>query len=388
MRLMLEIVFWTAATALAWTYAGYPLAVATWATLRRRRVAHAPGSPHLSVVHVARDHDGALEARIREALSADYPEDRLEVVVAPAGALGRLPERIARFNDPRVRLVDSPGRGWAAARNAAASAARGEILVFPDSRALLHPDSFRWLVRNFADPGVGAVCGNRVHLRTLGEDPSLGAERLYADWDKWLASAETRAGSFAAIGRTFWAVRRSLHGSVREGRNPDFAASTAVTTQGFRIVWEPRAICYERGGGAEHRFQRRVRTVRGNFRALSDDPGLLNPLRHGLRAVSLLSRAVLRWMTPVLLLAAGAAALPLAGSSPLYLAAAALMTGWVLLAALGWAARGSRWGRAPWLSIPLFACLGWAAGIVALLTTRTVFPRIPAPPAHAAPTAR
>lgn len=388
MHVPFEAVFWIAVSTLVWTYAGYPLAAAALAVVRRRRVARAPGTPRVSLIHVARDRDGALELRIREALALDYPEDRLEILVAPAGAMGRLPERIARIGDPRVRLLDAPGRGWAAARNAAAAAARGTVLVFPDSRSLLHPESLRRLVPAFADPEVGAVCGNRVHLRTRGEDPSLRAERLYADWDKWLAAVETRTGSMASVGRTLWAVRKSLHRPVREGRNPDFAASAAVAAQGFRIVWEPRALCYERGGDAEHRLLRRVRTVRGNLRVLADDPGLLNPLRHGFRAVSLLSRGVLRWLTPVILFAAAAAALPLAAQDPVYRPAAAALPAWIALAALGWSARAHRWGRWPWLCVPLFVCLGWAAGVAALVTARRVTPRGPSARAHAAPTAR
>lgn len=378
MHLFLEATFWTALAALAWTYAGYPLVVSVLALVRRRRVATAPGTPGVSVVYVARARDTALEIRIREALALNYPEERLEVLVAPAGALGRLPELVARCGDPRVRLVDAPGRGWTAARNAAAAAARGEVLVFPDSRSLLHPDSVRWLVRSFADPGVGAVRGNRVSLRTRGEDPSLGAERLYADWDKWLAAVESRTGSLASVGRTLSAMRRSLYRPVREGRNPDFAASTSVSAEGHRIVWEARALSYERGGDAAYRFRRRVRTVRGNLRALADRPGLLNPLRHGFRSVTLLSRGVLHWLTPALLAATFVSALLLARDAAAYRIAAAALPAWAALALLGWTARSSRWGRAPWLCVPLFVCVGWTAAIAAIVTLRRVSAAVPA----------
>lgn len=381
MRVLLEATFWISTFLVAWTYAGYPLAAAALALLRRRKVNRAPCTPFVSVVYVARHRDSALEIRIREVLATDYPEDRLEVLVAPAGAQGRLPELIARCDDPRVRLIDAPGRGWAAARNAATAAARGEVLVFPDSRAVLHPEALRKLVRPFADAEVGAACGNRVLLRTQGEDPSLGAERLYADWDKWLAAIETRAGSLASVGRTLWAVRRDLVPPVREGRNPDFAVSAAVAARGFRIVWEPRALCYERGGDAAHRFQRRVRTVRGNLRTVADHPGLLNPGRHGFRAVTLLSHAVLRWLAPVPVAAAAVAAALLARALPGYGFVAAALPAWIALAVLGWAARATRWGKAPWASVPLFVCLGWAATIVALATVRRRLPRAAA--AHA-----
>jgi hypothetical protein len=56
--------------------------------------------------------------------------------------------------------------------------------------------------------------------------------------------------------------------------------------------------------------------VRGNLRVLADEPGLLNPLRHGFRALTLLSRGVLRWLTPVILFVAAAVALPLAAQVP------------------------------------------------------------------------
>ena len=40
-------------------------------------------------------------------------------------------------------------------------------------------------------------------------------------------------------------------------------------------------------------------------------------------------------------------------------------------AAVGWLARESRLGRAPWLCVPLFVCLGWGAAIAAVLPGRS-----------------
>jgi cellulose synthase/poly-beta-1,6-N-acetylglucosamine synthase-like glycosyltransferase len=65
-----------------------------------------------------------------------------------------------------------------------------EIVVFSDANTFLEPDAIRALVvRNFADPDVGAVSGDVV---LVGDRAALGpSEDLYYRYERWVQRAES-----------------------------------------------------------------------------------------------------------------------------------------------------------------------------------------------------
>ena len=78
--------FWGSLGALAWTHAGYPLAMGALARLRPRSVRKADETPSVALVVSAHDEEAVIRRRIENALALDYPEDRLEIVVASDGS--------------------------------------------------------------------------------------------------------------------------------------------------------------------------------------------------------------------------------------------------------------------------------------------------------------
>ncbi|MFV1986746.1 MAG: glycosyltransferase family 2 protein [Gemmatimonadota bacterium] len=101
-----------------------------------------------------------------QALEAnDLSRDDWELVVAVDGdSMGRDEDRTAELAlelaDTVIRLPGRP-RGPAYARNRAAEAARGEILLFVDSDVCVHQDVLRRLLETFdAEPEVAAIFGS------------------------------------------------------------------------------------------------------------------------------------------------------------------------------------------------------------------------------------
>lgn len=115
----------------------------------------------------------------------------------------------AMATDPRVRLLRNPRKGPSAARNHAASEARGAVLAFCDADDLWQPQKLRRMANVFADPAVDAayarigfftrspqdarvfstVPPGDLHLRTLiGENPVCTMSNLVVRRARFLAS--------------------------------------------------------------------------------------------------------------------------------------------------------------------------------------------------------
>ena len=112
MESWLSTLFWLAALAVAYTYVLFPLVVVLRGWLCPRPFDRAEITPPISVLIAARNEETSIGARLENLLAANYPMDRLEVIVASDGSTDAT-ERIARrFTSRGVRVLHRFGRGW------------------------------------------------------------------------------------------------------------------------------------------------------------------------------------------------------------------------------------------------------------------------------------
>lgn len=362
------VTFWTGLGLLAWIYAGYPAFLAGLRALRVRRPVHvAPVEPRVTVVISAYNERQVIGAKLENCRALDYPPDRLEVIVV-SDASDDGTDEIVAASGPPVRLLRMESRGGkTVGLNAALRVATGEIIVFSDANAMYQRDALRMLVRNFADPRVGAVTGESRY-EIGADDSSTESEDTYWSYEIWIKTLESSLGSVVGGDGAIYAIRRSLYRDLAPGDLSDFVNPLQIVDQGYRNVYEPAAVSWEGGAegyGAE--FRRKVRIVNRAWRATFKMRALLNPFRHGFFAFQFLSHKVLRWLAPWLLALIFGANLLCVGEAPVY---RLLLAGQVLcygLAALGWllAGRGGVVGRVA--TIPYYFCLVNLASLVALV---------------------
>ena len=91
--------------------------------------------------------------------------DAIEVIVADNASTDATGD-IARRRGAQVVLVEK--RAIAAARNAGAVAAHGEILAFIDADSVIHPDTFNEIDRVLAGRIVGGTTGLYLEKRSAG----------------------------------------------------------------------------------------------------------------------------------------------------------------------------------------------------------------------------
>jgi glycosyltransferase involved in cell wall biosynthesis len=213
------------------------------------------------MVIVAHNEAAHIGAKLENILSLDYPHDRFDVVVASDGSNDETETIVRGYADRKVKLLSLPRQGKIPALNAAVAAATGEVLVFSDANSMYAPDALRALVRPLADPHVGGVAGDQRYFKERGG--ASAGEHTYWNFDRMLKQAQSAAGNVISATGAIYAVRRSLFRTVPSGVTDDFAVSTAVIAQGYRLVFASDAAAYEpaaKASGIEFGRKTRVMT--------------------------------------------------------------------------------------------------------------------------------
>jgi cellulose synthase/poly-beta-1,6-N-acetylglucosamine synthase-like glycosyltransferase len=363
------LAFWSALALLFYAYAGFSLLVILVARIRNRRVRQAPITPRLSLIIPVWNEEKAIAERLDNALSLDYPAGALEIIVTSDGSDDKTGTIVAQYETRGVRLLSLPRRGKIYALKDAVASATGEVLVFSDANSIYKRDALRMLVRNFADPEVGGVCGNQIYLKAKKADATSQGEGMYWSFDKWLKRMESLTGSIVSAHGAIYAIRRELYQPPASAAvTDDFAISTAVIAQGYRLVFESEAIAYEEHtSSAALEFGRKVRIMTRGLQGVLLRRRLLNPFRYGFYALELFSHKLLRRLVPFFLLMLLVASLFLCGRNIFYLGATGFQVLFYLLAAAGYWLRRRRLGRLKFFYIPFFYCLANYAALRAVI---------------------
>ncbi len=331
------LVFWASLAIVAYTFAGYPLLMHLLARSRPRplELADPPPTPMVTVIVAAYNSGGMIAERVRNLLDSDYPGDRLDVIVTSDGSTDDTASAAALDGGGRVRVLDFPERrGKPACLNDAFAAATGEIVVLADSRQRFERDAIARLVRNFADPRVGAVSGElEIAPSESGVGQGIGG---YWKLERRLRADESKSGSAVGCTGAIYAVRRELFRPVpSDTLIDDVVIPLTIAASGARIHFEREARAHDpQPLDPSRERQRKRRTLGGNFQMLFRHPAWLFPWGHPLWW-RIASHKYLRILAPGFLVAALATNLWLARDSALYAALAVPHLGLYAAGALG-----------------------------------------------------
>ena len=360
----LRTALWTSAALIAWTHVGYPLAAAALASRTRRRPTppRGPDLPSVTLVIVAHDEERVIGERVENALALDYPADRLEVVVSLDGCTDATRAIAQRHG---VRVLDQPRAGKTAAQNAAVAATESDLVAFSDANSMWAPDALRRLVRPFADPGVGYVCGRLALV-----DPVSGAsvEGTYWRLELWLRTQESRIDSITAGNGAIYAVRRDAYLPLSPAHSHDIALPFRLRRRGLLALYEPAAVATEPAAPTTTaEWQRKVRMQTRSWYDVVHG-GMLDPRGLPPRyVVELLSHRLLRYATGPLHLVVLACTLLLAPGSRAARALLAAHVAWFALADAGRRGACGRLSALAWYYLVVTAAS--AVGLARMLGT-------------------
>jgi cellulose synthase/poly-beta-1,6-N-acetylglucosamine synthase-like glycosyltransferase len=276
-------------------YIGYPLALLLVPGRRRGQSPATAPCPRVSILIAAYNEETEIGDTIENKLSLDYPPERMQLIVVSDGSSDRTDAIARSFAGPRTQFIrQEPRQGKTAALNRAFSEATGDLLLFSDANSRWERSALRHLVAPFADPEVGYVTGTLMYLNP-GDVPSAASCGAYMRYENLLRKLETRVGSIVGVNGGIDAVRRSLYQPMRADQIPDFILPLNVVEQGYRVVFCPEAIAYERALAVSmDEFRMRIRVSLRSLRALVEKRTLLLP-RYGWFAFQLLVHKVLRY---------------------------------------------------------------------------------------------
>ena len=287
---------------IVWHYIGYPLflTVVPWGRTSSTEI---ESFPSVSIIIAAYNEEDVIEDRIQNCLSVDYPEDKLEIIVASDGSTDQTVKRAQSINDPRVKVLDfEENRGRASVHNRSCVHATGEIIAFTDAETRYQDDCLRELVQPFSDPDVGAVCG-RLEVDDLGGDSIGEGMSIYWRWEYRMRRLQTEVGILTKMTGANMAMRSSLYTKLPDSIDIDQAAGFLAVLDGMRCEYVPSAIGYERfPTSLAGELSTRKRLTTQSLTSIAAHSMVLNPLQLPKQALNTLSYWLPRYLMPFLLI--------------------------------------------------------------------------------------
>ena len=360
------LIFWTCCALLLYVYVLYPLTVRVLAARFGTPVRRGTALPSVTIIVTAYNEEKCIRAKLDNISQLDYPPALLSTIVVSDTSTDAT-EDIARHYDPaRVSVLRVEGRrGKTACQNTAAAMARGDVLVFADATTQVHPEALRRLVESFADTDVGCVTGRVVYVTRDANVTGQGSE-TYWNYEQRLRAAESAFGSMIGVGGCLYAVRRCAYVPIDPRLISDFVIAMKMRDQGLRTVFAADAVCFEETlDRGSHELSMRVRVAVRSLNALIHERRFLNLWRYGRFAWQLWSHKALRYLSPVLWLAAILANISLAGQ-PFYMAILIAQGALIAAGLVGFLLQARR----PNLGVfgqPYYFLLGNIASLIAML---------------------
>ena len=356
---MSEWFFWGSFVLLGHHYVFYPIIVLLLSKLAMKSTSGTLPQdgklPRVSLVIAAYNEEKVIGRKLENSLGLDYPVKLLEVIVVSDGSSDNTSSIVEQYRDCGViSLHDPERRGKTAALNRGVAESQGEIVLFSDANNDFNLFAIRALVRNFADPDVGGVCGVK-RIRDARERESSVGDSLYWRYESAIKLAESRLGSITNGDGEIFAIRRELYEPMDETViNDDAELTLKIVQKGFRVLYEPGAESSEFASiDIRDDFFVKVRMVAGGFQTISRHAAFLLPPRNCFTG-AFFSHKILRWTSPIWLMTLLISTAQLIQHSfyMLLLIAQIILYG---LGAIGWAMR--KHGKLPTIIyVPFYFC--------------------------------
>lgn len=293
---MENIVFWSSLGFLIYTYLLYPLIIwcmAKW--FGKDVLTKMPEQlPDITVIMCVYNSEDDIQSRIENVFSLDYPSEKLKVIVVADGCTDNTCERVNNCNFDNVRLISyEKNRGKSYALSKGLEYVTSELILFTDVRQTFAKNALQKMLPFFNDESVGAVTGN------LQIEKSAGDPGLYWRYEKAIRKCESQYLSLVGVTGAIYMARANLLPTFpADIVLDDMYGPLEIIKSGHRIIYCEQAYAYDNGSHTlREEFDRKVRTLAGNYQLFQLLPWVLSPFKNPV-FFELFSHKVCRLIVP------------------------------------------------------------------------------------------
>lgn len=221
--------------------------------------------PKVTIIVPVYNEELVIERRLNNIFEADYPHDKLEIVIVDSGSDDNTTNIInTKFYNKVTIIKEDKRRGKAHAINLGIKASRGKILILTDGPTLYEKTTISSLVTSFQDPLIGGVTG-LYRIQNKNENRITSIEDLQWSYKNKIRIMESKISSTSWLSGEACAFRKELLGHVDEDTLADDSnIALQLISKGYRAIANEGSIFMEKSPtGLGEYFRVKVRKALG-----------------------------------------------------------------------------------------------------------------------------
>ena len=198
---VIEILFWIGIGIVFYTYLGYGIVLYLMVKIKelfvKPRLPRLPETlPEATLLIAAYNEEAIVASKMVNCRQLDYPADKLRLVWITDGSNDNTNERLKEY--PEVTVLYQPRRqGKTAALNRALPYVNTPYVIFTDANTMLNKGAIKEIIRQFSDPRVGCVAGEK-RVEIQAEQGATAGEGIYWKYESALKRLDYRL--YSAVG--------------------------------------------------------------------------------------------------------------------------------------------------------------------------------------------
>jgi len=229
-------------------------------------------NPKIAIIVPTYNEESLIEQKISNILrTVNSKKVSFSIYVIDDGSKDGTCEIVKRLKEEKSLknlfiLTNSENFGKATRLNSLFKKLKEDIFVITDADSMWETGSLENILKNFADPKIGAVTG-KILVTQKGNSFALKEESVYRRFFDLWRRAESNLDSCSVFNGPLMAVRRKVARQVKIDRDTytdDIDLLFKVRRLGYRAVYEPNAIVYEfLSTSVIKRMKQEIRRARG-----------------------------------------------------------------------------------------------------------------------------
>jgi len=307
---MLIIIFWISVFFVSYTYFVYPLLLSLCGRIFNIKIENNNYSisGSLTAILIIRNEENNIQKKIDNLLSQQPSGVINSIIVVSDGSEDQTNNILSNIEIKHKNVIPIYipfPKGKSHGITKALKHVQTEFVLFCDARQIFEEQAAYYLLKNFCKSNVGVVAGELKFINNSNNSDAVESVGLYWRYEKYLRKYEAICHMLTGCSGAIYAARTELIKDIPDNIIlDDVWIPLSIALNGNIIEYEEKAIAWDiYSKNVTKEFERKVRTLLGNFQLIHKRPVLLSPLNNPVW-FSFLSHKIFRLFVPYALIAA------------------------------------------------------------------------------------